>query len=1040
MDILPITDIILQGKTKFYRIAWDETTALSLSAKGGIMALAHAGVSYTPAPSNSDALPVPVPTPPPTPVSHVIPSLTGFTYQSYGPILMPFMAEATRPDAVQRAIGEVIAQGGVGPYKCEFVTNPGGYRFASWSSRGFIVTPYNPVAAGGSDKVTVKVTDATGASVTGDIIIDKSAANPTIYPSPLSFPANMAAGSIYANLNGAFGIGHSYSDTLSVQSDPSGLFSATAAVLQPKSVPSVGVHSVTLAAASATGAGTITQAFSIEITPGEITGPIYWTPRTISTSTLAGFVLGRAYCSTPTNSGSWSIDAGGLGALSILGTGDVLLNTPVTAPPGDYKVRLTRTDGTASFTQEFPVTVFAGVTLDESNIKVDIRQDFTNYFPLSNTTERPVSAAPPKLTGFPDSSKVRWYVSALQRWNVYMDTPGTVESRGGWLGDGWQRFYCDPIIGQPYVKATLSDTTGTPGEWFDLTASDGIHTCTKRCFVQVKPVIGPVYYVGPNAGPPASVYNGAFTKKGTIADVVGMFCAWDNRFVGAQAGATLYVEYDPSNPDRYVQDMPGYDSLRMGINGPLKVIFLKGPKGERVYHGGARDTVRYLPSDKGLWIINHGDFSIEGGELARVFAGDFAGDYVVASNYTQALIRQNSGVSGDIRVYDMVLHDADLCLESGNSDGYWAVTNTHLYNGSGATSTGGAAQHTAYEGHIRGITVTDVLSENVADGHMFKCRAAEGTWTRYRGLDGTRGSSYNALDLPSGGKHTLNDCVLHKGAMSQNPFILQYGEENLYGDGSYRPDEGLATQTYEDDLVCNNVTFINHGTEGIIFAAAVMHAGYRPTLTGRFSTVTLNDCKFAGMTAAEMTASNYGWAYGGHDFTPVNNRPTLLTDYPPLDRTSPVIGGWSQRPGWHTTLAWLNNRADFPYYSGRQIDPGVDEIRIPANAPPGTVILPAMRAYNTPNYARGTPPDVNPFVAGTTWGDGTVPKFHTGASFNWANLVNPGRYTFVANPDGTGQLVVGPKGLGAPGRDNVLIRAVAPSGRPVENAFPVIKT
>lgn len=940
---------------------------------------------------------------------------------------------------------EFFPVGGTGPFVFS-LQNAGDWSITgdtnggrnSISNKGWIVVPGTATSA--TSTITLVVKDALGATASKAVTIPSS----TVTGPAIIVGNNRTwSSNITPAILAFFTDGSGNNSPISSVTDPAGFFVAD------------GYTSITTANGGPVPAGTypltvygggISRQVTIRIQQAVMGGIVLVEQASVvSTSVLRGWKVFRAIGTTPGNTAVYSIDATGSKYIMGSSSGIVTVLNAGNLTVGTDSITLHQTEGTSSTNLVGSVSVQQGTTLDASHMAITLDKPFTNYAFLAQKTKRPVSSNPPVLSGFPSGASVSWYVSAVQRFNWTMDNPFEaslrdydVDMRGG-VGGGYPRFGCDPSTGLPYVQAALSDTTGTPGEWFELTATTGLMTCTKRCFLQVAPVIGPKLYVGPNAAP------AGFTKVATLQAALAPLNNYPDVNVSAYAGTEVRVEYDPANPNRYVNDWEqNYEQAKRDYLGPLTITGIPGANGELPYYGGGANSSASHRAFKALICMNDGDLTVTNMALGDQHMGVFGGNYLPASNQTMSLIRRNGGTSGDIKLTNVDLHDADVPLECGNTDGQWVLKNIRIYNGSGCTSGGGANQHNAYLGMCWNVTADNVLSYNAANGHIFKLRSANSTWTNSRFFDSERGSGFNAMDLPCGGTHSFTKCRFEKAPAAENPYLIQFGEE-VPGELPFT----LPTQDYVNALSFDQCTFTLHATNAILgngdrgFAMLSFVGRIAPN-TGVPATLSITNSVFEGYSSSQVVAFGSN-TDPGHDFSTgfTQSGNTFSSTWSAMDFTNPVSYG-AARPGWHNSVAQIGGSANqnFPYFNARQIDPGVDEIRIPHNAAPGTLVC-TLKGYGCDNWSLSPNPQpdprIAPFVAGSQWTAGQTTISYTGVPFGYANA----SYVFNTLADGTGEVRVGANGLGPAGLDVILPRGTSPASTGsliVENPFFVVKT
>lgn len=940
-------------------------------------------------------------------------------------------------------IAKVVPIGGIGPFRYGLNDSAGG-KYSLDSISGYLYPPYAQLGPN-NDSIIVTVTDATGASKTGNGTIVKDSSNPTIFIEMPSVIPNNQDDWKHTTWNlKAYGTGYTSGVTYTF-SDPSNNFDFAYGAIetigayrgQTHIVP-LGNYQITMTATTA--AGTITKNYTINVVPA-VMGSIAFTPNVISTAVPAGWVVGTAMATTPQNMPLWSLinDGGGkyiidpdTGIVTVFADGVLTVTTDT--------IVIGCSERGANQSGSFQIPVVAGTLLSSTNMRIpNLNQSLTNYAPNFNDVARLVGN--PTVSGFPDSSKIRWSMKQ-QRFSTSMIYDLHEYARG------WLRFLIDPLNGQVTAKAQLSATTGQ-GDWIDLTASDGINVCKNRFYVPVAATIGPTYHVGRGMSNATTRANSA-SLMGVSAGAAGyehLGTCMHNFINGvgmqATAGATVYIHYD-SDPEYYTADyadsvtFPG-THYEYGIFGPVSFIGVVGPQGQFPRLGGPINGYGAGNGGKGFFLLNDGDWYFKNLEISFVRTGTFGANRLPATNYTFSGIRFNQYCSGILKIENCYIHDCNLCIETGATDGELILINTIFENAAACTSAAGANQHNAYIGRMWRVTVDGCQFKNAMAGHIIKCRGTFGTWTNTRFNDGTRGSAFCQIDLCDGGTHTIDNCVFDKGAMPQNPFSIQFNEE-----GGWPLHEDVPAV-----LTITNSKFISRTMHvQSVFVAAVSQMGGMSPTTRQYSQVTLQNCQLInyppGSQVATMTSgypndpsAPYLPAGDTHDFTPQMINCTYVPNVPLLDFTRPTTYQYG-RPGFYDASADLDNPVRFPSMGGVQIDPGVDQIRIPANSPSGTVVFnpTAFGAWTWANSGNPQPdPNINPFVSGSVWAVGTNIRDPYGVSWGLAQS------TYNVNPV-NGQVTVGSSGAGAIGIDFFAIKVTSPAStgsKVAEYVFPIEK-
>jgi hypothetical protein len=236
-------------------------------------------------------------------------------------------------------------------------------------------------------------------------------------------------------------------------------------------------------------------------------------------------------------------------------------------------------------------------------------------------------------------------------------------------------------------------------------------------------------------------------------------------------------------------------------------------------------------ADKGIWVVNGNDLTVENVEMfgARVMDGNGAAFRLQGTNFTlrHAFIHDNeNGILANANA------NSDILIEYSEFG----------HNGGGTGQT-----HNLYIGKVRSLTFRYSYSHDANVGHNLKSRAITNTiaYNRFSSTDpGEKGStapgqpSYE-IDLPNAGTSYIIGNVIRQPAANQNPTIVAYGEE-----GATNPAQDLyfVNNTVVNDfagglflfvsgrvttpaLVQNNI-FVGSGTL-VSQASAVLKNNYR---------------------------------------------------------------------------------------------------------------------------------------------------------------------------------------------------------------------
>jgi hypothetical protein len=129
---------------------------------------------------------------------------------------------------------------------------------------------------------------------------------------------------------------------------------------------------------------------------------------------------------------------------------------------------------------------------------------------------------------------------------------------------------------------------------------------------------------------------------------------------------------------------------------------------------------------------------------------------------------------GNLTIENSYFHD--------NQDGLLAapvaggtITIDHSEFGHNGTGTG--QTHNLYVNEIGTLTITNSYFHDAIVGHDIKSRADNTIIENNVIADGLNGTGSYEIDLPNGGAATIQNNVIEKGPLAQNPFMIHYGGE-----------------------------------------------------------------------------------------------------------------------------------------------------------------------------------------------------------------------------------------------------------------------
>ncbi len=770
------------------------------------------------------------------------------------------------------------------------------------------------------------------------------------------------------------------------------------------------------------------------------------------TNTPSSTVLGvvTAYSDAGLTSASFSMTSTG-NCLTINGAGEVQPNPNATIPAGLIACTVTITSVTGLQTSlAFEIEALAGETLAPSSMTMTVATNLTNYIQNANTTPRAVGT--PTVSG----------MTGTIVWSMTQDHVSTADADPNPATNPWglqhDRYVINPATGAVTAQAQLSawdGATGTDTITITITATNGPQTCTQTFEVPVTAVVGPVIFVGEGMSNPASAaYLAAVAQFGkplagyehltgdgsntpATGGVLNNFINQNSQPTMTYAGATIYV-FPNADPNYYANDngsLPGSMESRWGLAGPFKLIgvvqTVNGVANCMPRLGGTVGSASggTDQAGKGFLSLGDGDYDFKNLEISWVHANGWQGESAPESEQTGCGLRVNSNSRYCMRMDGLYVHDCDQGLQMGFGPGEVTLTNSELVN-NGGVYVGAGATHNAYIDEIWKFTAANVLTHRTINGHCLKNRAQNSILTKIRAYDGERGAASNQIDFANGGIHALSDSVIQKGPFAQNPNSVSFCED-MQGDDFPVNSLTVSGTTFINDTPVNllgGAIFMQSRVSTQSGEVLVRHVGRQQLL------------RIPGGEPADHGRNTDGPRCG------VPNAPAplatetgaiLLTTQPPLDYSHPFAGlGNAIRVGSHYCPYDGENRNNFINTSGVQVDPGNDDIHIPASTAIGTVILPKMTAaggyYFTLNAAQ---PDAN-LVMGTPGTKWSLAATASAYALGPYTLAPAGRYTVSTQADGSATVEV--TGALQGGVDLIAVVAMAPNGMIAQNLVYIV--
>jgi hypothetical protein len=199
-----------------------------------------------------------------------------------------------------------------------------------------------------------------------------------------------------------------------------------------------------------------------------------------------------------------------------------------------------------------------------------------------------------------------------------------------------------------------------------------------------------------------------------------------------------------------------------------------------------------IPNGKAIFITN-------GDDTINNFS--FSGAQVADSN--GAGIRYQAG---NLILNNDYFHDnQEGLLGASNPTGTITINSTEFdHNGTGDGQT-----HNLYVGEIGNLTINNSYFHDAIVGHEIKSRADNTIIENSRIQDGSTGTASYSIDLPNGGNALIQNNVIEKGPLSQNPSIIAIGEEgSVYDNTSIQ----IVGNQILNDLSSSSVLAVNNRT------------------------------------------------------------------------------------------------------------------------------------------------------------------------------------------------------------------------------------
>jgi len=620
----------------------------------------------------------------------------------------------------------------------------------------------------------------------------------------------------------------------------------------------------------------------------------------------------------------------------------------------------------------------------------------------TNLTNNPMSV----VVGTPTASGV----PGTKIWTMFNQDHYT-----GDFGEDFRQLTCDPATGT--VSFYQQAAARADGHTIRLSCTDGPNTAVETFVIPVTFFVGPTVYVGPGDATSHPGYDHYYSKLTPMLSLIGSDYTLPDP---AYAGAVIDLD-DGGNDNYFVNDYgtPGFN--RAMIHGPLRIRGIAGPNGRRTRLGGPTDGYNggfNEGQDKAFTLTNGGDIIFENIRWSHCIGNFTPSD----TSGGRTALRVNGVTNGDVTVINCQFDNNSNGFETGGGPNRFTIKNSVFFNNGGATQ-GAGQTHAAY---ISGseIIYQRNLSYNNNVGHCLKTRCLRGTIQDSTLADGSTGSASSQINIPQMGEYLIERNTLHKGPSHQNSAVIGYGEDD------YGRDRNDLLRLNNNTFFITTVAGVHNGDGQGIRAWCRLSA-----LTGAKSNIIADGNKWFFSSKPpqfKIEAFNATGTDSYNTWTETNSADIVVP--PALNLADP--GGANppaENPGRYNYLFYYGG-GDYVNMDGVQMISTVKDIRVPANAAPGTVLT-NLTAYGADLYKADNIANdirVNPFVAGSTWQITQDQEFFQGAV--WAPV---GRYFVVPNGDGTAATLQVAGALAGNVVDFVKVRVTAPNGTKVDWRLPI---
>ncbi len=938
------------------------------------------------------------------------------TYQAVagGATLTDFTLAQPKPAHPQMgfnaAVGYCTPLGGIGPFRWSLSGNSN-YQIDGTEAR---ISGTGGALGTTSDVVSITCQNGRGTVVTRNVTIAKQTDNSANifcnYSTHVSAAVNSNPQLFWASgfPVQAFDASGQYNSNSLTVTDPTGHWvsfygSISTPNGDPTQFPPVGSYPLVCTLNN----GTTTLTLDLTITVDPIVEPtIEFNPITVTAATPVGTSIGNALATTPFNTPVRAISDPSGNFKVNLTKGNVVVAQALTA--GTFPVALTVSDGAATTTTTYNITVGAGVILSPGLMQMSVNPNLTN----ATSAIGQVIGTPTMTGGYLGGT---WSFADPTGYNAnatlgYFACPARLT----------QNANTGQITNQgPLSPALVLNSDGSLGEGpfpLAVTWTDGIHTCQQTFQVPVAWAPETVYYVGQGA---STTYGAQGLETIAAARQLCQASHADTKHfkVLANTNSEYYTGDNGPNVGLTLQSWVGPVILEgIGASG------IAQPRGGGPMSGALANAFGGGDAyGKGWQVFGTGDAKVINFEISGVHGGGL-------SDGLEGL-RKDGQTYGNLQVLQCYIHDCDNGIETGVCHGSIGVDQTEIAN-CGTSHVSSGACHNLYVGIVSNFVMTRSTSRRATLGHMLKCRAAKAVVNASNFLATTGGQESCAMDHCNAGVVTVTNCNVQKAIMAQNENCIQYCSERDFGvpGASYLdvfPWEQNSLTVNGGNIDVMTMGGANYGTPNGVsyFRCQDPYGAWMPAPQLNGVSMYLNPAATRTWTFVAVGNTNQDTtpAYQPVETSPFTRSLPFVptTARPFLSGTLPVMGEFR--------FVTEYGESYYPNFENVQQLQRLNDYQIAHNSAVGTVIDTLSATGCTFYEISGPSGAISPFGTGTTWSIVTTEsEFNYGGATGtaWAPT---GRYAITSSSNGTGTLTLAQTPAAA-GVDYVCLRATGPAG------------